>query len=82
MLLRLAYLTVTNALAMLRLLSMSDRERDKGILALRHELMVLESWCSNVNSVTSVPGSQRAIERSWQPCSTGCPGTYYGDFGC
>ncbi|CAG6395275.1 hypothetical protein SCOCK_300084 [Actinacidiphila cocklensis] len=42
MLLRLAYLTVTNAFAMLRLLPMSDRDRDTEILALRHQIMVLE----------------------------------------
>lgn len=42
MLLRLAYLTVTNAFAMLRLLPMTDRDRDAEILALRHQIMVLE----------------------------------------
>ncbi|MDH6113564.1 putative transposase [Kitasatospora sp. MAP12-15] len=42
MLLRLAYLTVTNAFAALRLLPMSDREKDVEILALRHQLTVLE----------------------------------------
>ncbi|MDH6140654.1 transposase [Kitasatospora sp. GP30] len=42
MLLRLAYLTVTNALAVLRLLSMSDRDKDVEILVLRHQLTVLE----------------------------------------
>lgn len=42
MLLRLAYLGVTNALAMLRLLPMTDRAKDAEILALRHQLMVLE----------------------------------------
>jgi putative transposase len=41
-LLRLAYLGVTNALAMLRLLPMSDRTKDAEILALRHQIMVLE----------------------------------------
>jgi transposase InsO family protein len=41
-LLRLAYLGVTNALAMLRLLPMSDRAKDAEILALRHQLMVLQ----------------------------------------
>jgi transposase len=41
-LLRLAYLTVTNAFAMLGLLPMSDRDRDAEILALRHQIMVLE----------------------------------------
>jgi len=41
-LLRLAYLGVTNAFAMLRLLPMSDRDKDVEILALRHQIMVLE----------------------------------------
>jgi putative transposase len=39
---RLAYLGVTNALAMLRLLPTSDRVKDVEILALRHQIMVLE----------------------------------------
>ena len=42
MLLRLAYLGVTNALAVLRLLPVSDRDKDAGILALRHQITVLE----------------------------------------
>ncbi|MDT0549334.1 integrase core domain-containing protein [Streptomyces lonegramiae] len=42
MLLRLAYLGVTNAFALLRLLPMSDRDKDAGILALRHQITVLE----------------------------------------
>jgi len=33
---RLAYLSVTNALALLRLLTLSDRDKDVEILALRH----------------------------------------------
>jgi putative transposase len=41
-LLRLAYLTVTNTFAVLRLLPMSDRDKDAEILALRHQLAVLE----------------------------------------
>jgi hypothetical protein len=39
---RLAYLTVTNLFAALRLLPMSDRDKDAEILALRHQLAVLE----------------------------------------
>jgi transposase InsO family protein len=39
---RLAYLGVTNALAMLRLLPISDRAKDAEILALRHQIMILE----------------------------------------
>jgi putative transposase len=41
-LLRLAYLGVTNAFAMLRLLPMSNRDKDAEILALRHQIMVLQ----------------------------------------
>jgi hypothetical protein len=39
---RLAYLGVTNALAMLRLLPTSDRAKDAEILALRHQITILE----------------------------------------
>ncbi|GGN96079.1 hypothetical protein GCM10011579_097120 [Streptomyces albiflavescens] len=42
MLLRLAYLAVTNAFAAVRLLPMSDRDKDAEILVLRHQVMVLE----------------------------------------
>ncbi|MFK4268798.1 integrase core domain-containing protein [Streptomyces milbemycinicus] len=42
MLLRLAYLAATNALAFLRLLPMSDKEKDIEILVLRHQLLVLQ----------------------------------------
>jgi len=42
MLLRLASLGVTNAIAMLRLLPMSDRDKDIEILTLRHQITVLE----------------------------------------
>ena len=42
MLLRLVYLTVTNAFAMLRLLPVSDCDKDVEILALRHQVTVLE----------------------------------------
>jgi hypothetical protein len=41
-LLRLAYLGVTNALALLRLLPMSNSAKDTEILALRHQITVLE----------------------------------------
>jgi putative transposase len=41
-LLRLAYLGVTNAFALLRLPPMSERDKDVEILALRHQLTVLE----------------------------------------
>jgi transposase len=41
-LLRLVYLSVTNVFALLRLLAVSDRDKDIGILALRHQVTVLE----------------------------------------
>jgi putative transposase len=41
MLLRLAYLGITNVFALLRLLPGSDRDKDSEILALRHQLAVL-----------------------------------------
>jgi len=41
-LLRLTYLAVTNAFAALRLLPMSDRDKDAEIFALRHQLAVLQ----------------------------------------
>ncbi|WP_232837438.1 helix-turn-helix domain-containing protein [Lentzea terrae] len=42
MLLRLVYLGTTTAFALLRLLPMSDRDKDTEILALRHQITVLE----------------------------------------
>ena len=42
MLLRLAYLAVTNVFALLRLLPASDRDKDAEILALRHQVTVLQ----------------------------------------
>jgi putative transposase len=39
---RLAYLGVTNTIALLRLLPMSDRDKNAEILALRHQIAVLE----------------------------------------
>lgn len=47
MLLRLAYLTVTNAFAVLRLLPMSDRDKDAEILALRDQIAVLRQLGSS-----------------------------------
>ena len=42
MLLRLTYLSVTNAFGLLRLLTLSDRDKEVEILALRHQITVLE----------------------------------------
>lgn len=40
--LRLAYLALTNTFALIRMLPMSDRDKDVEILALRHQLAVLQ----------------------------------------
>jgi hypothetical protein len=40
--LRLAYLAMANIFALIRLLPMSDRDKDVEIVALRHQLAVLQ----------------------------------------
>ncbi|GAA3482633.1 hypothetical protein [Streptomyces yanii] len=62
MLLRLVHFGVTNAFALLRLLSTSDRDRIVETLALRHQIT---DW--SANWVQSGCGSRRPTERS-SPC--------------
>jgi hypothetical protein len=76
MLLLLAYLAVTDTFALLRLLPMSERDKDIEILALRHRLLVLQrrvgkpafttriAWCSPARSTAS-PGSGYANSCCW-----------------
>jgi putative transposase len=59
-LLRLAYLTVTNAFALLRLLPASDRDKDSEILVLRHQIAVLERHLGE-RKVRSTPPDLRAL---------------------
>jgi putative transposase len=56
-LLRLAYLGVTNAFALLRLLPISDRDKNIEILALRHQITVLERQLGN-ERVRFTPGDR------------------------
>jgi hypothetical protein len=77
-LLRLAYLGVTNAFAMLRLLPMSNQDKDVEILALRHQITVLERQLGK----EKVRGSPRVTGRCWRPCCTGCRETYSAACGC
>lgn len=56
MLLRLAYLTATNTFAMMRLVPMSDRDKDTEILVLRHQLAVLERQLSGEKVRFTGPG--------------------------
>jgi transposase InsO family protein len=62
MLLRLAYLGITNAFALLRLLPGSDRDKDAEILALRHQLAVLQRQL-NGRRVQFQPA-----DRAWLAC--------------
>ncbi|MEU4897289.1 hypothetical protein AB0B12_32170 [Streptomyces sp. NPDC044780] len=61
MLLRLAYLDVTNAFALLRLLPMSDRDKDAEILALRHQITVLQRQLGG-DRARFAPGDRARIE--------------------
>ena len=60
MLLRLAYLGVTNVFALLRLLPMSNRDKDAEILALRHQLSVLQRRLSP-GRVRFTPGDRALL---------------------
>ena len=62
MLLRLTYLAVTNAFAVLRLLPMSDRDKDVEILALHHQLAVLQRQLGS-NRARFAPEDRRSEER-------------------
>jgi hypothetical protein len=71
-LLRLAYLGVTNAFAVLRLLPMSDRDKDVEILALRHQITVLERQLGKEK--VRFDGTDRAVycrSRGSGSCSSG-----------
>ena len=66
MLLRLAYLTVTNAFVVLRLLPMTDRDKDAEILALRHQIGVLQRHLGS-RSVTFTPADRAFLAALLQP---------------
>jgi putative transposase len=57
-LLRLDYLTITNTFAALRLLPMSDRDKDVEILVLRHQITVLERQLGAETRVRFAPEDQ------------------------
>jgi hypothetical protein len=70
-LMRLAYLAVTNAFAALRLLPMSDRDKVVEILVLRHQLAVLQRQLGPSRRASLVP-----IVRSCPLCSCSCLEVY------
>ncbi|MBO3752405.1 integrase core domain-containing protein [Streptosporangiaceae bacterium NEAU-GS5] len=55
MLVRLAYLTLTNAFAALRLLPRGDRDKDVEILVLRHQITVLQRQLGSSTKVRFTP---------------------------
>src|SRR5262245_22249852 len=59
MLLRLAYLGITNAFALLRLLPGDDRDKDIEILSLRHQLVVLQ------RHLDGQPVRFTPVDRAW-----------------
>jgi hypothetical protein len=70
---RLAYLGVTNVFALLRLLPVSDRDKDVEILALRHQITVLERQRG-----TTRPRFSPADRAFLAACCTGSRGTCWG----
>jgi putative transposase len=66
-LLRLAYLGITNAFALQRLLPGSDHNKDIEILSLRPQLAVLQA-----NSAGSRSGSNQPSKHGWPRCYNRC----------
>jgi hypothetical protein len=76
-LLRLAYLTVTNTFAVLRLLPMTDRDKDVEILALRHQIGVLQRHLGP-RTVAFTPADRAFLAALLQPllpCGPAPPAT-------
>jgi hypothetical protein len=80
-LLRLAYPTVTNTFAALRLLSMGDRDKDVEILALRRQIVVLERQLGADARVRFVP-EDRALPKASVPGELSGPRDRAGRLGC
>ncbi|MEU3737036.1 hypothetical protein AB0E78_08205 [Streptomyces sp. NPDC032198] len=72
MLLRLAYLSVTNMFAALRLLPMSDHCKDAEILALRHQLTVLRWHRDLINGATPARADRRSPDGRPQSAQSAC----------
>jgi putative transposase len=76
-LLRLAYLGATNVFALLRLLPVSDQAKEAEILALRHQVIVLERHVGMAR-----PRFSLATGRSSPPCCTGSHAMCSAGSGC
>src|SRR3954454_10109882 len=77
MLLRLAYLGITNAFTLLRLLPGSDRDKDAEILALRHN----SRYCT-ANSTDSGSGSTPPTGHGWPRFCTNSPAPACTAYAC
>lgn len=67
--LRLAYLGITNAFALLRLQPRNDRDKDAEILALRHQLAVLHRQLGEQHPKQKLVKlhAKRGIHQKWCP---------------
>ncbi|MGW6359385.1 hypothetical protein ACWFR5_30490 [Streptomyces sp. NPDC055092] len=86
MLLRLAYLSVTNTFTLLRLLPMSERDKDIEILVLRHQLLVLQRQVGRPAFTDTEPrqlrchgvyGLAREAEAVWSSVSTNASAVFF-----
>jgi putative transposase len=73
-LLRLAYLTVTIAFAALPLLPVGDRNKDVEILALRHQITVVERQLG-ADRVKFAPKDRAFLAALWVPKNSAGPVT-------
>jgi hypothetical protein len=71
---RLAYLGMTNALAQLRLLPMSDRDKDAEILALRHQITLLQRQLHG-EKVRFTPADRALLAALLRPLPATCYAT-------
>jgi len=70
---RLAYLSVTNVFALLRLLPVSERDKNVEILALRHQVTVLERQLGTTRP-RFTPSDRGIPGRPAAPAAAGCAG--------
>jgi len=81
-LLRLAYLGVANVFALLlRLLPMSSQEKDAEILALRHQLLVLQRQLGP-GRVRFTSGDRALLAALLHPSQTRASKLYSAESGC
>jgi len=78
---RLAYLGVTNGLALLRLLRMSDRDKDAEILVRRHQIAMLQRHVHG-ERIRFTAADRALLAALLHYCFTGCPARCCTGCGC